>query len=105
MPTRQERLESVKTRLVREQRIRTDRRVRELLRQRETPQHCETFEDSEEENRISGRTVRARRHQTTQTDRASPSFCCGVIVGVVVVVSLLVCLIVWTKNDRQRLEE
>jgi hypothetical protein len=105
MPKRKETLESVKTRLVREQRIRTERRVRDLLRQRETSQHSETFEDSDEENQISPRTVRARRDQATQTDRSSVSFCCGVIVGVVVVVSLLVCLIVSTKNDRQRLEE
>jgi hypothetical protein len=104
MPKRRESLESVKTRLVREQRIRTERRVRDLLRQSETPQHSETFEDSDEDNRIS-QTVRARRDQATQTDRSSPSFCCGVIVGVVVVVFLLVCLIVSTKNDRQRLEE
>ena len=105
MPKRRESLESVKTRLVREQRIRTERRVRDLLRQRETPQHSETFDDSDEENRISTRTIRPRRDQASQTDRSSPSFCCGVIVGVVVVVFLLVCLIVSTKNDRQRLEE
>jgi hypothetical protein len=81
------------------------RRVRDLLQQRETSQYSETFDDSDKENRISTRTVRARRDQASQTDRSSPSFCCGVIVGVIVVVFLLVCLIVATKYDRQRLKE
>ncbi len=76
----------MKTRLVREQRIRTERRVRDLLRQSETPQHSETFNDSDEDNRLSTRTVRPRRDQASQTDRSSQSFCCGITVGVVVVV-------------------
>ena len=105
MPGRKESLDSAKTRLVREQRIRTERRVTALLRPRKISEDFEIFDDSEEENRIRGRRTRANRDKATQTDPLSSSFCCGVIVGVLVVVSLLVCLIVSTKNDRQRLEE
>ena len=105
MPGRKESLDSAKARLIREQRIRTERRVTALLRGRKTSEDFEIFDDSEEENRPRGRRTRANRDKATQTDPASSSFCCGVIVGVVVVVSLLVCVIVCTKNDRQSLEE
>jgi hypothetical protein len=105
MPGRKESLNSAKTRLVREQRIRTERRVTALLRGRKTSEDFEIFEDSEEENRLRERRTRANRDKATQTAPLSSSFCCGVNVGVLVVVSLLVCLIVSTKNDSQRLEE
>ncbi len=69
---------------------------------RETREDSEIFDDSEEENRISARRTRANRDKATQKDRSSSSFCCGVIVGVLVVVSLLVCLIV---NDKSKGEK
>jgi hypothetical protein len=102
MPGRKESLDSAKTRLLQEQRIRTERRVTALLRARKISEDFEILDDSEEENRIRGRKKRANRDKATQTDPSSSSFCCGVIVGVLVVVSLLACLIV---NDRQRMEK
>jgi hypothetical protein len=47
MPPKRESLESVKTRLVREQQGRTDRRIRQLLQQ-----DREVLDDSEEDNRL-----------------------------------------------------
>jgi hypothetical protein len=98
-----ESLQSAKRRLAREQETRTERRVRALLQQRLPQQDQEIFDDSEEENRLSGRRARANRDQATQTDTSSSSFCCGVFVGVSVVVFLLVVLIFSQKNVRQRL--
>jgi hypothetical protein len=103
MPPRRPResLDSVKARLVREQKGRTDRRVRELL---QPIQSVEDSDDSEEENRLiqrSGR--REHKNQATQTDSSSLSFCCGVVVGVFVVIILLFCLIGVIGNDRQRM--
>ena len=103
MPPRRQResLESVKARLVREQKVRTDRRVRELLQHRQT---LEDSDDSEEENRLIQRSVRREhKNQATQTDSTSLSFCCGVVVGVFVVILLLFCLIGVIGNDRQRM--
>jgi cobalamin biosynthesis Mg chelatase CobN len=99
MPRVRESLESAKARLVREQRTRTDRRVDALLRRRQTGQDAEILDDSEEENRVSGRRARATREKATQTDSSSSSFCCSVLVGVFLVVCLVCSLILYkTKN-------
>ncbi len=58
----------MKRRLVREQEIRTDRRVRELLQQRQRAQDIEVFDDSEEEDRLVSRRARGLRDPATQTD-------------------------------------
>jgi hypothetical protein len=87
MPPKRESLESVKTRLAREQRIRTEQRVRQLLQQSVTRQDREIYDDSEEENRISGRRPRANRDQATQTNSSSfssPGICSEGGTGVVV---------------------
>jgi hypothetical protein len=56
------------------------------MQSRLTGQDAEILDDSEEENRLSGRRVRANRDQATQTDISYSSFCCGVSVGVCAVV-------------------
>ncbi len=58
MPPRRESLASVKTRLAREQKIRTDRRVSDLLHPRHRASDIEVFDDSEEEDRIASRRAR-----------------------------------------------
>ena len=58
MPPQRESLASVKTRLAREQKIRTDRRVEELLNPRKRGSDIEVFDDSEEEDRLASRRVR-----------------------------------------------
>ncbi len=68
----------MKTRLAREQRIRTEQRVRQLLQPNVTRQDRDISDDSEEENRR----PRANRDQGTQTNISSFSFYCGVFVGV-----------------------
>jgi hypothetical protein len=85
MPPARESLQSVKRRLAREQKTRTDRRVRALLQPNLTRQEPKIYDDSEEENRISGRRARGNRDQTTQTNSSYSSFFCGVVVGVFVV--------------------
>ncbi len=87
MPRTRESLTSVKKRLAREQQTRTERRVEALLHPREKGQDVEIFDDSEEENRLSGRRVRAKRDQATQR---YISF----VLRLFVVVSLLACLLV-----------
>jgi hypothetical protein len=99
MPPKRESLESVKRRLVREQQSRTDRRVRQLLQQ-----DREVLGDSEEDNRQIGRCARGHCDENTQTDSSSKSFCCGVLVGVLVVVCLLCCLIYFSRDARERME-
>ncbi len=47
MPPRRESLESTKTRLVRDQKFRTERRVQELLHQRKRREMEEIYDDSE----------------------------------------------------------
>ncbi len=74
MPRIREKLETVKTRLVREQRIRSEQRVRQLLQPRVTGQDIEVSDDSEEENRIRGIRPRGNRDQATQTNSSSYSF-------------------------------
>jgi uncharacterized membrane protein YdbT with pleckstrin-like domain len=104
MPPRQRRasLESVKARLVTEQKARTERRVRQLLQQ-----DTEVSDDSEEENRLTARqtaTSRQRIEQGTQTESVSSwSFCCGVFVGVLAIVGVLSFGLVASYNDRQRM--
>jgi hypothetical protein len=103
MPPKRESLESVKKRLTREKKSRTDRRVRELLQARQRLQETEVSDDSEEENRLSllVRRARGNRDQATQTDSLSLSFGRGVLVGVFGVLCLLFCLIAVSDNDRQ----
>ena len=96
------RLERVKASIAREQQSRTDRRVEALLRPRVTRLDTEVSDDSEEETRLTARRARRNRDQATQTDSSSSSFCCGVFVGVCLVVCLLVSFIVYKTNDRQR---
>ncbi len=70
---------------MREQQGRTDRRVRQLMQQ-----DIEVLDDSEEDNRLIGRRARGLCDKTTQADRSYKSFCCGVLVGVLVVVCFFV---------------
>jgi hypothetical protein len=100
MPPKRESLESVKARLVREQQGRTDRRVRQLLQQ-----DREVLYDSEEDNRLIGRRVRGLCDETTQTDRSSKSFCCGVLVGFLLFVCLLCCVVYVSRDVRKRIEK
>ena len=91
----------MKTRLAREQKIRTDRQVAELLHPRERGSDVEVFDDSEEEDRIASRRARGLGVQPNQ--RQFPcisSFC----------VVFLVCALLWLLllvigNGRQRLAE
>ena len=78
MPPRRESLASVNTRLAREQKIRTDRRVEELLHPRERASDIEVFDDSEEEDRIASRRARGLGVQANQTQFPSFSSFCGV---------------------------
>ena len=100
-PRKRESLESVKERLVTEQKARTERRVRQLLQQ-----DIEISDDSEEDNRQTERhndNCRRRIDQATQTDSASSwSFCCGVFVGVLAIVCVLSFGILASFNDGQR---
>jgi hypothetical protein len=99
---RRESLESVKARLITEQKARTERRVRQLLLQ-----DIEVSDDSEEENRLTARqnaTSRQRIEQGTQTESVSSwSFSCGVFVGVLAIVGVLSFGLVASYNDRQRM--
>ncbi len=101
MPPRRESLASVKTSLAREQEIRTDRRVRELLHPRQRASDIEVFDDSEEEDRIASRRARGLGVASSQTQFLTFSFCYGVLL----VISLLWCLFKGIANGRQRLEE
>ncbi len=58
MPPKRESLKSVKSRLVREQKAGTDRRVSQLLSPRQRQDDSEVSDDSEEENRLIGRLPR-----------------------------------------------
>jgi hypothetical protein len=99
MPRVRESLESVKARLAREQRTGTERRVEALLRPKLTGQDAEILDDSEEEDRLSGRRARrANRQQATQTNSSSSSFCCGVLGGVSLLVCLACSLILYKAN-------
>ena len=96
-PRKRESLESVKERLVTEQKAKTERRVRQLLQQ-----DIEISDDSEEDNRLTERD-RRRIDQATQTDRASSwSFSCGVFVGVLAIVCVLLFGTLASFNDGQR---
>jgi hypothetical protein len=102
MRRKREGLESVKTRLVKEQKLRTDRRIQDLLHPRQAFQEFEVSDDSEEENRVRGKRTSTGRDKETQTDSSSYSFCCGVIVGVFVCVALLFGLVLFSQNGRQK---
>ncbi len=106
MTRTRESLTSVKTRLAREQQTRTERRVEALLHPKEKGQDVEIFDDSDEENRLSGRRVRAKRDQATQRYICSSSFCCGAFVSVFVGIVLVLCLILsQTNGTKQRMAE
>ena len=78
MPPRREGLVSVKARLVREQKIRTDRRVEELLHPREKESDREVFDDREEEDRIASRKARGLGVQAIETQFPTFTLFCGV---------------------------
>ncbi len=101
MPPRRESLASVKERLAREQKIRTDRRVRELLHPRQRGSDIEVFDDSEEEDRLAERRARRLSVASPQPQSTSFAFFCGVLL----VISLLFYLYKGRANARQRLEE
>ncbi len=104
MPRKREGLESVKTRLVKEQKLRIERRIQDLLHPRQAFEEVEVSDDSEEENRVRGRLGYTGRDKETQTDSSSYSFRCGVIVGVFVCVALLFVfvLVFFSQNGRQK---
>jgi hypothetical protein len=103
MPRKREGLASVKTRLVKEQKERTERRIQDILQSRPTFEEPEVSDDSsEEENRLRGKRTRTHRDKETQTDSSSYSFRCGVIVGVFVFVTLLFGLVLLSGNGRQK---
>ncbi len=77
------RLESVKAKIVRDQKTRTDRKVETLLRPRQTRADEEISDDSEEDNRVRARRALSNRDQATQTDKSYSFF---------VVASSLVCV-------------
>ena len=91
----------MKTRLAREQNIRTDRRVAELLHPRERGSDIEVFDDSEEEDRIASRRARGLGVASYQTQFRTFSFFCVVLL----VISLLWFLYKGRANCRQRLEK
>ena len=98
MPPRRESLASVKTRLAREQKIRTDRRVEELLNPRKRGSDIEVFDDSEEEDRLASR--RARGLGGVRQFPYLSSLC-----GLFVVFALLWFLLKVRTNGRERLAE
>ena len=79
MPPRREILASVKTRLAREQKLMTDRRVGELLHPRERTSDIEVFDDSEEDDRLASRRARGLGVQANQTQFPSFLSFCGVL--------------------------
>jgi hypothetical protein len=82
MPPRRESLARVKTRLARGQKIRTDRRVAELLHPRERGSDIEVFDDSEEDDRIASRRARGLGVQANLRQLPSISSFCGVFLVV-----------------------
>ena len=91
----------MKERLAREQKIRTDRRVGELLHPRQRASDIEVFDDSEEEDRLASR--RARGLGVASSHTQSTCFAC--LCGVLFVIYLLFYLYKGTANARHRLEE
>ena len=98
MPPRRESLASVKERLAREQKIRTDRRVGELLHPRQSASDIEVFDDSEEEDRLASR--RARGLGGGRQFPYLSSLC-----GLFLVFALLWFLLKVRTNGRERLAE
>jgi hypothetical protein len=106
MPLQRESLQSVKSRLVKEQKARTDRRVRELLSPKERRDDIEILDESEEENRLIGRRARQQINQAPKTDSSYSCLCCGVCVCVLlVVVCLLFGLVTEGRHGRQRMDQ
>ncbi len=85
---------------MREQKIRTDRRVGELLHPRQRASEIEVLDDSEEEDRLASRRARGLGVASSQTQ----SRCFAFFRGVFLVISLLFYLYKGTANARQRLE-
>ena len=79
MPPRRESLACVKERLAREQKIRTDRRVGELLHPRQRASDIEVFDDSEEEDRLAYRRARGLGVASSLPQSRSFAFFCGVL--------------------------
>jgi hypothetical protein len=104
IPRPRERLKSAKTRLSRDLKNRTEKRVREILSPITPESQEEICDDSEEENRLEGRGIRVTKDKGTQTESLSSSFCCGVIVGVLVVLCVLICLVLFVIDDRHKKE-
>ena len=88
----------MKTRLAREQKLRTDRRVGELLHPRERTSDIEVFDDSEEEDRLASR--RARGLGGGRQFPYLSSLC-----GLFLVFALLWFLLKVRTNGRERLAE
>ena len=101
MPRPRESLNTVKTRLALEQKIRTERRIQALLHPRQTGQDVEVFDDSEEEDRLIGRRERARRDQGGKTEISG----CVCLVCVCLVVIFVYCLFLHQTNAKQRMAE
>ncbi len=80
MPRPRESLKSAKTRLSRDLKNGTEKRVREILSPITPESQEEICDDSEEENRLEGRGIRMTKDKGTQTESLSLSFCYGVIV-------------------------
>ncbi len=99
------RLESVKARIVRDQKRRTERKVEALLRQSQTREHKELSDDSEEDNRLRGRRALSNRDQATQTDKSYSSFCCGFFVGLCLVLLLLFGLVLLIRNGDKEMSK
>jgi hypothetical protein len=97
------RLESVKAKIVRDQKTRTDRKVAALLRPRQTRGDEEISDDSEEDNRVRARRALSNRDQATQADKYYSSFCCGFFIGLCVVLLLLFCLVLLIRNGDKRM--
>ena len=106
MPRPRESLKSAKTRLSRDLKNRTEKRVREILSPITPESQEEICDDSEEENRLEGRGIRVTKDKGTQTESLSSSFCCGVIffIGVLVVLCVLICLVLFVIDDRHKKE-
>ncbi len=96
-----ESLKATKTKLLAEQKQRTDIRVKELLNPKQ--EALEIFDDGQEADRLSARHARFNRAKATQT--SSLSFCCGVFDGVFLVACLIACLLLFVPNDRQRVAQ
>jgi hypothetical protein len=106
MPRKREGLASVKTRLVKEQKQRTERRIQGILQPRPTLKNLKSQTIVKRRILIDfvvgGATRTHRDKNETQTDSSSYSFRCGVIVGVFAFVTLLFGLVLLSGNGNGR---